>query len=64
MQQISREIIKLFMVNRFSFLKSMYKYAKIDARLERDERLFKDWQEWTELDNESKRFVMDYLKDE
>jgi hypothetical protein len=49
MQQISREIINLFIVNRFSCLQNMYKQAEIDARLERDERLFKDWQEWAEL---------------
>lgn len=64
MRQINRGIFNLFMVNRFSGLQYMYKQAEIDARFERDKRLFKDWQEWAELDRESKQFVMDYLNDE
>ena len=41
----------------------MYRQAIAEAKQEREWQNYIDWREWHDLDEESKQFVRDYLKD-
>jgi len=58
----NRESFNWFMISKFSGLKNMYQCAIAEAIEEKEIALYKGWQEWHRLDEESKEFVRDYMK--
>jgi hypothetical protein len=62
MNHLDREMINHSIVGLFQSTRHMYQQAIKEAQQERDERLFKDWSEWSELDEDSKHYVREYLK--
>ena len=57
-----RESFNLFMVSKFPGLKQMYIHAAEEIAKEKEIDLYEGWQEWHRLDEESKDFVRDYMK--
>ncbi|MDH5629771.1 MAG: hypothetical protein OEY96_06410 [Gammaproteobacteria bacterium] len=55
------QTLNQFMVSRFTLLDKMYKCAYEQALKEKQMRLNQDWQEWDELDEESRQYVWEYL---
>ena len=62
MSELDRIALNECLVSRLLGLKHMYQQATEDAKNERMEEVIKGWEEWAELDAESKAFVLDYLK--
>jgi len=58
----NRESINLFMISQFAELKNMYRNAFEEGLEEKQIALYEGWQEWHRLDEESKDFVRDYMK--
>ncbi|MCP5205826.1 MAG: hypothetical protein H7A01_01355 [Hahellaceae bacterium] len=58
-----RAMINHFLVSKLGGLSIMYRQAIAEAKQEREWQNYLDWREWHDLDEESKQFVRDYLKD-
>ena len=56
------ESINLLMVSKLPELKQMYLQAAEDVAKEKAFSLYRGWQEWHRLDEESKNFVRGYMK--
>ena len=53
----SNDIFNLFFVSKFPLLKHMYLKEAEEVRNEKAVELYKGWQEWHQLDDESKAFL-------
>ncbi len=62
MSESERIALNDYLVSRLLGLKHMYQKAVEDAEKERVEEVIKGWEEWQELDAESKEFILDFLK--
>jgi len=57
----SNDIFNLFLISKLPLLKHMYLKAAEEVRNEKALDLYNGWQEWHQLDDESKAFVLDYM---
>ena len=70
MNAIDRELINNYLVSRLGMLRANYPDKTSEEKLtagekfilERAGEIIKDWQEWESLDDESQKFVLEYIQ--
>ena len=61
MSEVETIVINDFFITRLANLKAIYQITTVGLENETAEEIVRGWKEWPGLNDESKKFVLDYL---